>query len=174
MKGGLTGLYHCRHTNYHCASRFYCVPFSTKLECSAEQLLAADPSYCWLYPSKQAVDCFILFVHLDCVLFSHLKRSVYQVLIAAQVSLPVLLVLTDYWSWGLWIIAQVTLTPGQTQVINWIVHDRWVCCRLSNNTDIRPCSNCPSLLTQHGPSTMICWLCWYSMCTTGRCLWFDL
>ena len=33
---------------------------------STEQLLAAaDLSYVWLYPSKQAVDCFMLFAHLD-------------------------------------------------------------------------------------------------------------
>ena len=30
--GGLTGLYHCRHINYHCAFRFYRLLFSTKLE----------------------------------------------------------------------------------------------------------------------------------------------
>ena len=56
------------------------VLFSTKLEHSAEQLLVADPSYCWLYPSKQAIDNFMLFAHLYRVLFSHLKHSVEQVL----------------------------------------------------------------------------------------------
>ena len=56
--------------------------FMTKLECSTEQLLAADLSYCWLYPSKQAVDRFVLFVRLDHVLFSRLERSVEQVLTA--------------------------------------------------------------------------------------------
>ena len=50
--GGLTGLYHCRHANYCHAVHLYCVVFYTKPEHSAEQLLAADPSYCWLYPSK--------------------------------------------------------------------------------------------------------------------------
>ena len=34
---------------------------------SAEQLLAADLSYVWLYPSKQAVDRFMCFACLDCV-----------------------------------------------------------------------------------------------------------
>ena len=78
--GGLTGLYHCRHTNYHHAFHLYCVLFSTKPEHSAEQLLAADPSYCWLYPSKQAIDCFMLFAHLYHVL-SYLECSVEQVLV---------------------------------------------------------------------------------------------
>ena len=36
----------------------------------------------WLYPSKQAVDRFMLFAHLDRVLFSHLECSVEQVLTA--------------------------------------------------------------------------------------------
>ena len=44
------------------------------------ELLVADPSYCWLYPSKQAIDNFMLFAHLYRVLFSHLKHSVEQVL----------------------------------------------------------------------------------------------
>ena len=56
--------------------------FLTKLERCAEQLLAADPSYCWLYPSKQVVDRFVLFAYLDRVLFSHLERSVELVLTA--------------------------------------------------------------------------------------------
>ena len=73
---------HCRLINYHCASRLYRVLFYTKPECSAKQLLAADLSYCWLYPSKQAVDCFMLFAHLYYVLFSHLEHSVEQVLTA--------------------------------------------------------------------------------------------
>ena len=79
MGGGLTGLYHC---NYHRASCLHHVLFSTKPERSAEQLLAADLSYCWLYPSKQAVDRFVLFSHLDHVLFSHLERSVREDLTA--------------------------------------------------------------------------------------------
>ena len=58
--GGLTGLYHCRHINYHHAFRLYHVLFSIKPECSAEQLLAVDPSYCSLYPSKQAINHFML------------------------------------------------------------------------------------------------------------------
>ena len=44
-----------------------------------EQLLAADLSYCWLFLSKQAVNCFMLFTILDRVLFSCLKCSVEQV-----------------------------------------------------------------------------------------------
>ena len=58
---GLTGLYYFRHTNYHHTFHLYHVLFSTKPECLAEQLLAADLSYYWLYPSKQAVDCFMVF-----------------------------------------------------------------------------------------------------------------
>ena len=89
----LSGLYHCWHTNYYRAFRLYRVLFSTKLERSAEQLLAADPLYCWLYPSKQAVDRFMLFVCLYHVLFSHLEPSVEQVVAA---HLPMLLALADY------------------------------------------------------------------------------
>ena len=80
MVGGLTGLYYCRHANYHCASCLYRVLFSIKPECSAKQLLAADLSYCWLYPCKQAINRFMLFAHLDRVLFSCLKCSVEQAL----------------------------------------------------------------------------------------------
>ena len=58
----------------------------------------------WLYPSKQAVDCFMLFAHLYHVLFSHLKCSVKQVLTTDPISLPVLLALADYWSWRVWIM----------------------------------------------------------------------
>ena len=39
--------------------------------------------YCWLYPTKQAVNCFMLFARLDHVLFSHLEHSVKEVLIVA-------------------------------------------------------------------------------------------
>ena len=56
--------------------------FIPNRNCSAKQLLAADLSYCWLYPSKQAVDYFMLFAHLYYVLFSHLEHSVEQVLTA--------------------------------------------------------------------------------------------
>ena len=79
MGGSLTGLYHCRHTNNHCASHLYRVLFATKMGRSAKQLLAVD---CWLYPSKQAINRFMLFARLDRVLFSHLKWSVEQVLTA--------------------------------------------------------------------------------------------
>ena len=79
MGGGLTGLYYCRHTNYHCASRLCRVLLSTKLERSAEKLLAVDLSYCWLYFSKQAMNRFMLFMHLNRVLFSRLKCSVKKV-----------------------------------------------------------------------------------------------
>ena len=70
-----------------------------------------------------------------------------------RTSLPVLLALVDYWLWGVWITSQVPLTPGQSQVINWIAHGgiQWVGQGtekiLLGNTDIRLCSNYP-----------ICWL----------------
>ena len=82
MEDGLTGLYYCRHTNYHCAFLLYCVFFCTKLERSAKQLLAVDPSYCYIYHSKQAVNYFMLFVCLYYYLFFHLECSVKQVLTA--------------------------------------------------------------------------------------------
>ena len=94
--------------------------FLPKPECSAEQLLAADLPYCWLYPSKQAVDRFMVFVCLHCVLFSWLKRSVKQVLTADLSARTV----DAGRSVGVWITSQVPLTPGQNQVINWIAHDR--------------------------------------------------
>ena len=121
MGGGLTGLYHCKYTNYHRASRLYRVLFSTKLERSAEQLLAADLSYCWLYPSKQAIDRFML---CTLTVFYSPTWNAQLWKIWQQISLPILLALADYWSWRVWLTSQVPLTPGQSQVINWIVHDR--------------------------------------------------
>ena len=73
---GLTGLYHCRHTNYHCAFRLY---HARSLFYQTRMLWAVDPSYCWLYPNKQAVDCFMLFACLYHVLFSRLEHSVKKV-----------------------------------------------------------------------------------------------
>ena len=77
--GGLTGLYHCRHTNYYRAFRLSLCSFfyQYKPELSpAEQLPAADPSYCWLYiVLKQAVDRFMLFARLYHVLFSYPEHS---------------------------------------------------------------------------------------------------
>ena len=116
--GGLTGLYHCRHTNYCCASHLTMFSFTTKPEHSTEQLLAADLSYCWLYPSKQAVDRFMLFVRLDRVLFSCLERSVEQVLTADLSACAVgagrLLITRSMNN----ITGPTALTPGQSQVIN--------------------------------------------------------
>ena len=59
--------------------------FLPKPERSAKQLLATDLSYCWLYPSKQAIDRFMVFVRLDRVLLSRLKRLVEQVLTALPI-----------------------------------------------------------------------------------------
>ena len=61
---------------------FIVFSFLPKPERSADQLLVADLSYCWLYPSKQAVDRFALFAHLDHVLFTHLECSVREDLTA--------------------------------------------------------------------------------------------
>ena len=82
MGGGLSGLYHCWHTNYRRASHLYRILYSTKLERSAEQLLATDLSYCWLYPNKQAVDRFMLFARLDHHVIFHLECSVREDLTA--------------------------------------------------------------------------------------------
>ena len=80
--GWLTGLYHCRDTkSLLCFSPLLC-SLCYQTECSAEQLLAPDLSYCWLYPSKKAIDRFMLFACLDCVLFSRLEHQVKQVLTA--------------------------------------------------------------------------------------------
>ena len=59
------------------------VLFSTKPERLAKHFLAVELSYCWLYPDKQAVDYLMLFTCLDRVLFSHLERSVKDVLTVA-------------------------------------------------------------------------------------------
>ena len=80
---------------------FYCVLCSTKPECSAKKLLAADPSYCWLYSSKQAIDCFVLFAHLHGVLFSHLECSVEQVLAVDPSACTVGTTCTRGWGEGL-------------------------------------------------------------------------
>ena len=39
-----------------------------------------------------------------------------------RISLPPLLVLADYWLREVWILSQVPLTPGWSQVIIWITH----------------------------------------------------
>ena len=89
----------------------YCVLFSTKPEWSAEHFfLAVDPSYCWLYPSKQAVDFFMLFACLYHALFSHWNASLSK--FWQWIPLHVLLALADYWLRQVWIISKVSLTPG--------------------------------------------------------------
>ena len=101
------------------------VLFSTKPECSAKHFLAVEFSYCWLYPGKQAVDYFMLLRALT--VFCFLTWNAQSRMFWQWLSLPVLLV---YWSREVWIIP---LTPGQSQVINLIVHDRvrWAGYRLN-------------------------------------------
>ena len=82
MWGGLTGLYHAGIQIIVVLLTFTVFSFPTKLEHSAKQLLATNLSYCWLYPSKLTVDCFVLFTCLDCVLFPCLEYSVKQVVTA--------------------------------------------------------------------------------------------
>ena len=68
------------HTTRSCELRGLCLPTIFK-HCAP--MLTADLSYRWLYPSKQAIDRFMLFAHLDCVpLLSRLKCLVEQVLTA--------------------------------------------------------------------------------------------
>ena len=158
---------------------FTVISFPTKPECSTEQLLAADLSYCWLPPCKQAIDRFMLFARLDRVLFFRRERSVEQVLTADLSARAV--GVADYWSQGVWIISQVPLTPGQSQVINWIAHGgvRWVGLQTS-----LPCSNHPNchVLTEQFADSACSNYCTRFAdladipgshnITTGRCLWF--
>ena len=72
--------------------------------------LAVDPSYCWLYPSKQAVDFFMLFACLYHALFSHWNASLSK--FWQWIPLHVLLALADYWLRQVWIISKVSLMPG--------------------------------------------------------------
>ena len=39
-----------------------------------------------------------------------------------RISLPALLVLVDFWLREVWILSQIPLTPGRSQVIIWITH----------------------------------------------------
>ena len=95
-KGGLTGLYHCRNTNYYHAFHHYIVwLFLPNQNTTPSNFWQWIPRTFWLYPSKQAVDRFILFTQLWCVQFSHLERSVEPVL-AADPSGHTVVVLADY------------------------------------------------------------------------------
>ena len=71
------------------------------------------------------------------------------------------LALADYWSREVWIISQVPLMPGHSQVINWIAHGgvRWV-----GLETLLPCTNHPNchvLTEQFADSACsnytICW-----------------
>ena len=106
--GGLTGLYYRRQTNYQ--------PLLCSLFSQTGMLLRATSGsrslilYCWLYPSKQAINHFMLFMHLYCVLFSHLECLVEQVLTvdhsARTAGADRLLIAMT------WIILKDQLTPG--------------------------------------------------------------
>ena len=60
-------------------------------------------SYCWLYPSKEAVDRFMVFWSWPC---SILPPGTLSRANSNSESLHVLLALADYWSRGVWIISQ--------------------------------------------------------------------
>ena len=109
--GGLTGLYHSRYTNYYHAFSLTVFSFLPNRNGPLSIFfLAVDPSYCWLYPSKQAVDFFMLFACLYHALFSHWNASLSK--FWQWIPLHVLLALADYWLRQVWIISKVSLTPG--------------------------------------------------------------
>ena len=69
MEGGLTGLYHCRHTNYYRAFHLYHVWLfsATKPERSAVQASASDPTYCLVVSQQISLRLLHAFhVHLLC------------------------------------------------------------------------------------------------------------
>ena len=86
-----------------------------------------------------------------------------------RISLPVLLALADYWSRGVWIILQVPLTPGLSQVINWIALGGvwWV-----GQETSRPCSNHPNCHALTAWFADLADIPGLPNITTGRCLWF--
>ena len=113
-------------------TRLYRVLFSTKPELPPSNFWhAADPSYYWLYPSKQVVDHFMLFVRFYCVLFSHLECSVEQVL-AADLSAHtagtgrLLITMTNN-------LKSPTNTTMTARLLYWIAHGqvRWAGNRLN-------------------------------------------
>ena len=135
----------------------FCVLFSTKPERSAKHFLAAEFYYCWLYPGKQAIDYFMLFTCFDHVLFSHLERSVKDVLTVALSACAVRLFIARSMN-NITGPTNTRTEPGYKLNCTWQV--RWAGYRLNNrNTDIHLCSNYPTLLTEHSLTTMICWLC---------------
>ena len=138
---------------------------STKTGRSAEQLLAADRSNYWLYPSKQAVNRFVLFAHLDRVLFPEMVSQA----------------TSDGWSlcpccWRWHIIDRKEYekqhrSHWRQDWARWIAHGgmRWV----GRETSC-PCSNHPNchvLTTQFADSEcsncMTCWPGRYSRFTPG-------
>ena len=175
MGGGLTNLYHCRHKMF-VVFCLYRVLFSTKPEHSAEQLLAADPSYCWMrdplpYPSKQAVDHFMFFMRLYHVLFSHLECSVEQVLTAdlsaSTVCAGRLLIATstvkcsffsnsETWSFGLCSLASssalnMLLALFHSRRVSWLPNwcvGRYVCPVALNCRKCCICCECTCMTSQ--------------------------
>ena len=129
-----------------------------------------------IYHSKQAVDCIPANKPSIASCFSCTLTVFYSPTWNTQsskfwqrISLPMLLALADYWLWGVWITSQVPLTPGQSQVINWIAH-RWV--QWVGLETSLPCSNHPNcnvLTEQFADSAysnyMICWPGRYSKLT---------
>ena len=150
MGGGLTGLYHCRHTNCYRVFHLYRVLFSTKPECSTELLLAADLSYSWLYPSKQAIDRFMLFAHLYILPPGTQSRAS-----SGNWKQILLLALADYRSQQVWIISKVPLMPrsqpGYKSNCIWRVVG-------GVRERINSMSNIQKLIFAH-ILTIYCWIC---------------
>ena len=156
--GGLTGLYHCRHINYCRASRLYRVLFSDQTG-MLRRTTSGSGSLILLVVSQQTSHWLLRAFHTPwpCSIPAWNAQS-------SKISLPMLLVLADYWSRGIWIISQVPLMPEQSQVINWIAHGgvRWV----EQETSL-PCSNhpnCHALTEQFADSACSN----YTICLPGR------
>ena len=139
LEGGLTGLYYCRHTIIVVLLAFTVFSFLPNWN--------TLPSNFWQWISR-SVGCIPTNKPSIASCFSCALSVFYSPAWNAQsskfwqwLSLPVLLALADYWSRGVWIILQVPLTPGLSQVINWIVLGGvwWV----GQETSC-PCSNHPN------------------------------
>ena len=80
-----------------------------------------------------------------------------------QILLPVLFALVDYWSWQVWIISKVPLTPQSQPGYKIYCTQRgsvggtrdWI--TSMSNTDIHPCSDCP-ICDSARSNYMICWI----------------
>ena len=94
VKFSLTGLYHCKNTNYHRASCLYRVLFSGQTG-TLRQATSGSRSLILLVVSQPTSRQLLhVFARLDCVIFSCLEHSVEQVLTADLFT--ILLALADY------------------------------------------------------------------------------